>query len=190
MSQCSICFDNIIPGQRIHTPCDTSNLHVFHRECFNNYRKSSTYIINMSCPMCRSNITLPPMRPIGTNKGRILHSTSINKEKLVEEKTKLNILRINHFRIEENIKIKLQNLNIPIPKIKKNKLIVNKENIAKQRNQIEWLIEVNINKQLLEEEYHIKYIQELYQSLKDKYSNFHSQYSELIIVFQDLEIIL
>jgi hypothetical protein len=135
------------------------------------------------------------MRPIGTNKGRILNTNSRSREILEEEKHKLSLLCYNNYMIEKDIKIKLQSLNIPIQNIKKKKLIVNKENISKQRNQITWLIELNINKQLLEEENHKKYLHELYQALEDNSpdfaeSNVCSQYVELIIVFQDLGIIL
>jgi len=162
---CSICCENILPIEKIHMPCE-SIIHIFHRKCFNLYRKSPNYKDNKNCPMCRSNVTLPAMKPKGTIVRRIIfnHTQRISLDTLEKEKKNLKLLCDKNSLIEKYIEINLNSLNINIKNIKKEKLIVDKKHISKQTNQTDWLIELYIKKQLLEKEYHAQYIQELYQA--------------------------
>jgi len=146
-------------------PCE-STIHIFHRKCFNKYRQSTNYKNNKKCPICRSIVTLPAMKPKGTIVRRIIfnHSQRISLKTLEKEKENLKLLCDENSLIEKYIEINLASLNINIKTIKKEKLIVNKKDIPKQTNQTDWLIELYIRKQILEKEYHAQYIQELYQA--------------------------
>lgn len=188
---CSICFDNIFLCEKIHSPC-TSILHIFHHNCFNQYRKSERYKYNKNCPTCRSNVSLQPMKPKGTNTRRIVNE---NKKLLLKnEEHKYSILCQNNLKIEEHIKKKLNLLNVYT--FKREKIVVNKNDILTNHKikQIDWLIQLNIKKYSSEKEYHKKYIKELYLttiSCSDNFTNteLYSKYRELISTFQNLNII-
>ena len=92
---CSICYDIILPVQSIQKPCENS--HIFHKDCFSKFRKTSNY--NNKCPYCRSDVKLQQMIPKGTCK-RLKESNPI----LEEEKAKLNKLIDDNRIIEKTIK--------------------------------------------------------------------------------------
>ena len=161
---CSICYDIILPVQSIQKPCENS--HIFHKDCFSKFRKTSNY--NNKCPYCRSDVKLQQMIPKGTCK-RLKESNPI----LEEEKAKLNKLIDDNRIIEKTIKKIIFRLNIDISHINKEErtLKYNKIKTITYR-QLEWRIEQKKRIQNLEKECHKKYLKELFKVIEENDPNY------------------
>jgi len=163
---CSICCDIILPVQNIHKPCPTSDLHVFHKECFNKYRTNMHY--DQRCPNCRTDIKLKKMKPKGTC-SRLKETCTL----LENEKIKFNRLNKENKLIENTIKKIVCDLNINISHISKEKIIIKNNNSNSNLEQLDWRIKHIKNKQILEKQNHKKYLQELFKVIEENNSDYY-----------------
>ena len=161
---CSICYDIILPVQLIQNSCE--NFHIFHKDCFSKFRKTSNY--NNKCPYCRSEVKLQPMLPKGT-RNRLKESCPI----LEDEKAKFKKMIDENKIIEKTIKKILFRLNINIAHISRKEYIpqYNKDNKSNYK-QLEWRISHQKQKQIVELKGHKEYLLELFKVIEENDPNY------------------